>query len=110
MDKELIVYGASDDLVEFDGAYYEEYDAYGAWFGQVNDANGEHIRLYISYGEENVEWKLRAENPFGWDIRIGERPDREGDPAFFIYTPTGDITVEVLDELWDNPKFDVTAQ
>jgi hypothetical protein len=109
-DNELIVYGASDDLVEFDGVFYEEYNTSGAeWFGQVTDANGEYLRLHVSYGQDGVEWKLRAENPFGWDIEVTERPDRDSDPALSIITPTGDVDVEEFEEIWENPSFTVVA-
>lgn len=109
MTNELIVYGASDDLVEFDGIFVEEFDAYSGWYGTVTDENGEYVRLHITYGEDGVEWKLRAENPFLWDITVGERPDREGDPALFITTPTGAVSVTEEEKFWDNPHYDVVA-
>jgi hypothetical protein len=110
MDKELIVYGASDDLVDFEGAFNMEYDlSYGHWFGKITDTNDEYVLLHLSYGSDGVEWKIRAENPFKWDIIIGNRPDRDSDPALFIYTPTGNIDIEELDEIWENPNFNVVA-
>lgn len=112
MDKELIVYGASDDRVEFEGITRQEFDVteYEGWFGKVTDSNGEHVLLHITYGSEGVEWKLRLENMFDWVVTVGERPDYEGDPALFITTPTGKVIVEELDELWVEPTFTVIAE
>lgn len=110
MTKELIFYGASDDYVLFEGAASIQVDTnYGGAVCKVTDANGEYVLLYATYGDEGVEWKLRAQNPYNWDIEIGERPGYEPDPAFIIQTPTGDISIEQLDEVWDDPKYDLIA-
>ncbi len=110
MSKELIVYGASDDYVLLEGALSTQIDAvYADVFCKITDSNGEYIRIYASYGSEGVEWKLRVENPFNWDIEIGERPDYDSDPAFYIQTPVGELDVEEFEELWENPSFDLVA-
>lgn len=108
--KTLIVHGTSDDLVDFFGVAHAEFGtSYANWYGVVTDANGEYIRLHISYGEEGVEWKLRLENPFNWDVEVGEREGYEPDPALFIETPTGEVEIDELDELWENPQFTTIA-
>ena len=109
-DNVLIVYGASDDLVEFEGVLTDEFECYNGWFGKVVDSSGEFVLLHVTYGDDGVEWKLRLENPFGWEVAVGERPDRDDDPAFFITTPSGKVVVEELDGLWENPRFHVVAE
>lgn len=110
MTKELLFYGASDDYALFEGAVSTQVDAnYGDIICKVTDANGEYILLYATFGVEGVDWKLRVQNPYNWDIEIGERPDYDLDPAFIIQTPTGDVGIEQLDEMWDDPKYDLIA-
>lgn len=91
---ELTIYGASDDLVELEGAISEEFDAYGPWSGTLTSPDGEQLTIRAEYGRAGApaEWTLSIENTDTyptWPIRFGERPDREGDPAIIIDIPAG---------------------
>jgi hypothetical protein len=106
----FVVNGVSDDLVGFSGLISAEYDTdYADWWGEVQADNGEYVRLYVSYGSDGVEWKLRLENPYNWDVEVGERDGYEPDPALFITAPTSNVQVVEFDGLWDEPEFDVVA-
>lgn len=90
----VLIYGASDDLVEVEG------DIHGA-----DEYNTDNFRAVISGGDGTQlgvqvvfddpagvsEWTIRIENrydPFpDWPIRFTHRPDREDDPAIEIDVP-----------------------
>lgn len=95
---EIIFYGASDDLVEFEGGVKEEFSAYGAWRGRLVAPNGDSLFLNAEFSKAGSEsdWTLWVENSGtypDWPIRFGERPGCEGDPAIIITAPEG-TTVE----------------
>lgn len=98
---ELIIYGASDDLVEFEGAISEEFNTYDRWEGRLHSPNGEALTIRAEFGAKGLykaEWTLTVENTGtwpAWPIRFGERPDREGDPALIIDVPDGTTVEEV---------------
>jgi len=97
---ELIIYGASDDLVEVEGAFVEEFEAYPKWSGWVIAPDGDRLKVKAEFGargKHKSDWTLTVENTGtypDWPIRFGERPDREGDPAIFIDVPEGTIVKE----------------
>lgn len=97
---DIIIYGASDDLVEFEGAIRDEFDAYGPWVGKLTSPDGESLTIHAEYGKRGAEadWTLSIENTAtypAWPIRFGERPDREGDPAIIITAPIGTTIKEI---------------
>lgn len=92
----ITIYGASDDLVEIEGAFSEEFDALSAWRGRVVAPDGESLIVTAEFGksDSDAEWTLGVENSGtwpAWPIRFAERPDREGDPAIVIEVPAGTI-------------------
>lgn len=96
----ITIYGASDDLVEIDGEFTEEFDVYGPWRGRVLAPNGDSLIITAEFGKPggDAEWTLGVENSGtwpAWPIRFGERPDREDDPAIIMDVPSGTI-VEAL--------------
>lgn len=98
---ELVIYGASDDLVEIEGVFREEFNAYGHWQGMVMAPSGDALVVTAEFGASGLyraDWTLGVENTGtwpSWPIRFGERPDREGDPAIIIDVPAGTIVVEL---------------
>lgn len=97
----IIIYGASDDLVEVEGAVREEY--------QLGD-EGTRLRLTAPDGDSldvwaqfsargrhvTLDWTLAVEATTtypSWLIHFHERPGYEGDPAVTIHAPVG-TTVE----------------
>lgn len=95
---DLIIYGASDDLVEVEGAFREEYDAYSGWRGRVTSPDGDSLIVTAVFGEGEADWTLGILNSSSWPdwpIKFGERPDREGDPALIIDVPEGTIVEEI---------------
>ncbi len=96
----LTIYGASDDLVEFEGAISEEFDVRGAWAGLLEAPNGDSLIIRAEFCKPGAldEWTLAVESTdtrTEWPIRFGERPDREGDPAIHIMIPTGTTIKEL---------------
>lgn len=97
---EVTFYGASDDLVEFEGAISEEFDAYEGWKGELVAPDGDSLILNAQYCKPGSpsEWTLWVENSAtypAWPIRFGERPDCEGDPAIIINVPEGTTIKEI---------------
>lgn len=92
----LTFYGASDDLVEFEGAISEEFDlpVTGKWSGLIVAPNGDQLTLTAEYGRKEWELGVLASGADGypsWPIRFTERPDCEGDPAIEIDAPLGTV-------------------
>ncbi len=96
---EIVIYGASDDLVEieYDGGSGEEFDCSGEWEGEVVGPDGESLIVTAEFSSSKrgrkADWTLGIENsgdwPKDWTIRFGDRPDYEGDPAIIIEAPAG---------------------
>lgn len=98
---ETTIYGASDDLIEFEGAIYDEFNAYGEWRGELTAPDGQKLIVTAHYGKPGApsEWTLGIENSESypsWPIRFTERPDCEGDPAIIIDVPEGTTVKEVI--------------
>ena len=96
----LTIYGASDDLVEVEGEFREEFSAYNGWRGRVVAPDGDALIVTAEYSKPgaDAEWTLGVENSGtwpDWEIHFGERPDREGDPAIRILVPVGTVVEEV---------------
>lgn len=97
---EIIIYGASDDLLEVAGAFDEEFGAYGGVIVVMEAPSGE--RLWVralhdedpslrGVGEGWVLSVLHADPAHGWrwPVRFGARPGRPEDPALVIECPDG---------------------
>lgn len=97
----IVIYGASDDLVEVEGAVHDEY--------QLGD-DGTRLRLTAPDGDSldvtaffdgvigSLDWALTVEAVDAypqWLIHFGERPGYEGDPAVTIHAPVGTTVDEV---------------
>lgn len=88
---EIIIYGASDDLVEIEGAISEEFDIYEASTVVLESPEGEAMHVDIQYRRE---WEISIGTMTGyltpsWPIRFGERPYSDSDPAVYIDAPAG---------------------
>jgi hypothetical protein len=93
----ITIYGASDDLIEVEGAVREEYDLgvcgtrlrLTAPDGQTLDVSADFGNLRLG---GHLDWTIAvaAVNAYpSWPIRFHERPDYEGDPAVTIDAPVG---------------------
>lgn len=94
----LTIYGASDDLVEVEGEFHEEFSAYTGWKGEVVAPNGDSLGVSAVFGEGDADWTLSVYNTGtwpAWPLRFGDRPDRDGDPALTLEVPAGTIVREV---------------
>lgn len=102
---EITIYGASDDLLEVEGAFDEEFGAYGGATVVVEAPSGE--RLWVralhdedpslrGVGEGWVLSMLHADPTRGWQwpVRFGARPGRPEDPALVIECPQGTVVRE----------------
>lgn len=95
---EITFYGASDDLLEYEGYVTEELSGYGRpIIAEVIFGNDEGILYVIAeFGHEG--WELSVCNgeewPKGYPITYGTRPDRETDPAVILQVPEGTIVRE----------------
>lgn len=95
----LRIYGASDDLVEVEGEFEEEFTAYSGWRGLVVAPGGDSLIVHAEYSRDGEDyWTLGVENTGTWPswlIQFGDRTDREGDPAIIIDVPAGTIVKEI---------------
>lgn len=96
---EVTIYGASDDLVEFRGAIYDEFNLYGNWVGELIAPGGDSLIVSAVFGNpgSKSDWTLSVENNGtypSWPIHFTERPDMEGDPAIVIDVPEGTTVVQ----------------
>ncbi|MDE8648180.1 hypothetical protein PXH69_24745 [Rhodococcus qingshengii] len=102
----LTMYGASDDLVEFEGAISEEFQAYDAWAGLLTAPNGETLIVRAEFGKDGSDsaWTLAVENTSTlaqWPVQFAVRPDHinndddDRDPAIRITVPTGTTITEL---------------
>lgn len=98
---ELIIYGASDDLLEVEGVLREEFECYDGCKIYVSDpVTGERLLVQAEFSKPGSasDWTLSVENdgPWpDWPIRFGQRPDMEDDPAIFLEVPVGVTLTEV---------------
>jgi hypothetical protein len=98
----MTIYGASDDLVEVEGEFSEEFSAYGPWEGRVLAPNGDALTVFAEFsasGSYRADWTIGVQNTGtwpAWPMYFAGRPDREGDPALVIDVPVGTIVEEVV--------------
>lgn len=107
MSQELRIYGASDDLVEFEGAFSEEYN--------VCAATGTIFMVRIDYPSFCQIFTVRAAFGRGWNLSLGQatgqpeegaplrvtfgsRPYYEDDPMIIIHDieDNAEVRVEML--------------
>jgi hypothetical protein len=95
-ENQIIIYGASDDCIEIEGAVSEEYNIYGdRTIGTVvlESPAGETLEVTLEF---HSDWTITLP-PIGedfssrvpWPVKLGDRPDRPEDPALFIDAPAG---------------------
>lgn len=97
----IVIYGASDDLVEVRGPVCEEYQlARGGTRLRLTSPDGQSLDVLVDFGGgpagATLDWTIGvyAVDAYPhWPIRFGERPGYEGDPAVTIEAPVG-TTVE----------------
>ena len=94
----ITIYGASDDLVEVEGEFSEEFGAYNGWRGRVVSPSGQNLIVTAEYSKEGQDhWTLGIETADtwpAWSIQFAEAP-REGDPAIIIEVPAGTVVEEI---------------
>lgn len=98
---DLTFYGASDHLVEVEGAIREEYELgrEGTRL-RLTAPDGDTLDVYLNFGYHHatLDWAICVEAVGGypsWPVRFHERPDREGDPAVTVGAPAG-TTIAVV--------------
>jgi hypothetical protein len=97
----ITIYGASDDLVEVEGAIREEYDLGGEGTRlRLTAPDGDSLDVYAQFGYRHggLDWAVTVEavdSYPSWPIFFHERPGYEGDPAVSIDAPTG-TTIKVI--------------
>ncbi|AER26128.1 hypothetical protein SSEA_SKINNY_89 [Mycobacterium phage Skinny] len=102
MSDHLLIYGASDDLVEFEGRFNEEFNAYGRAKFMVRIVDGDKRSVFLVTAEFGNGWELFVGSntdsvEFPVEFTFTQRPDYEGDPAIlFTLRPTDDLHVEKL--------------
>ncbi|PBC38570.1 hypothetical protein CJ179_38920 [Rhodococcus sp. ACS1] len=90
---ELIIYGASDDLVELEGYIEDEFyvDEANEFHGSLVGPGGS-LGIFAKFGWRGWELSVTALENDGhapWPFHFGDRPDRPEDPAIFIDVPEG---------------------
>lgn len=91
---DLRFYGASDDLIEFEGALSEEFDLdyhSGVWTGLLRDYDDNSAQLRATWCKENPNgWHVQVtDSP--WPVTRSTRPDSpdpdDPDPMLIIDVP-----------------------
>ncbi|MFF2621283.1 hypothetical protein [Oerskovia jenensis] len=99
----ITIYGASDDLVEVEGAVRDEFDlGRNGTRLRLTSPDRQSLDVVADYGAApagcRLDWTLAvtAVNAYpSWPIRFHERPDYEGDPAVTIDAPAGTTIKEI---------------
>lgn len=103
MTEPITIYGASDDLIEVEGAISEEYELgrYGTRL-RLTAPDGQSLDVAADFGNQilggDLDWTITvgAVNTYpSWPIHFHERPNYEGDPAVTIDAPAG-TTIAVV--------------
>ena len=97
----ITIYGASDDLVEVEGAFCDEYSlGHAGTRLRLTSPDGDTLDVTADFGNRPglLDWAIAVEalNAYpSWPLHFHERPGREGDPAITIDAPVGTVVVEV---------------
>lgn len=91
---QIIIYGASDDCIEIEGAVSDEYSVFGhRTIGTVilESPEGLVMEVILEFGLNDWEITLphRPESWGNWPVRFGSIPDGSEGPAIFIDAPIG---------------------
>jgi hypothetical protein len=94
----ITIYGASDDLVEFEGAIQDEFNAYGLWSGTLRSPDGEELVIEAEFGRPGAaaDWTIGVRSTSShpaWPMHFTNRPDRDDDPALVIEVPDGTMII-----------------
>jgi hypothetical protein len=98
----ITIYGASDDLLEVEGAVNDEFDASGPTRVRLTAPDGDSLDVVAEFsrpGDYALDWTITVETARAypaWPIRFHERPGYEGDPGVTIDAPAG-TTVELIE-------------
>lgn len=105
---EITIYGASDDLLEVEGAVDEEFGAYGGVTVVVESPTGERLWVRAVFDEGPLRgigegWALSVLHAdpvrgWRWPVRFGARPERSEDPTLIIECPDGTVVREWVAE------------
>jgi hypothetical protein len=101
---DLTIYGASDDLVEFDGEICDEFNCYGLWKGRLLSPAGKSLIISAQFSKPGAssDWTITVENdsaPFpDWPMNYCGRPGEEDrDPALHLFVPPGTRIIPLTD-------------
>lgn len=91
---QIIIYGASDDCIEIEGAISEEYNLdENRGTVVLESPAGETLEVTLEF---KTDWIITLppvgedlSNLVPWPVEFGDRPDRPEDPALFIDAPAG---------------------
>ena len=93
---QTVIYGASDDLIEFNGAIYGEASVFGIDENKVvlTAPSGDSLELFVGFCTEvNPEgWGIRIVHDgtqAPWPITLGMSPYDDADAAITITHPEG---------------------
>ena len=106
-DQVLVIYGASDDCVEFEGYIEEEYytDSNGEFSADLVSPDGKILGVSLRFGRRGWEISTAAWTGVGgrpdWPLRFGDRPDMPEDPALVVTVPEG-TTLNVVNSGYDD--------
>lgn len=89
---QIIIYGASDDCIEIDGAVRDEFNVYDEPVTlELKSPSGEIMKVTLEYGPDR--WKITlpqiSENYGDWSFTFGDHPDAGDGSAVFIDAPAG---------------------
>lgn len=104
MNNEIRIYGASDDLVEVEGATREEFSAYGddRWLGVLASPSGEQLLLTAEYTGRGT-WAIGVapvdeDIPMpSWPISVGQAMENRYSAMLTITVPDGVTLTDTRD-------------
>lgn len=100
---ELLIYGASDDLLEIEGPVTEEFPVSGQTVLEISEPTGARLHVAAEYAPATLpgtEWALsivHVDPGWRWPVSLTSRPDQSEDPAIRVLVPEGS-TITCADE------------
>lgn len=106
-----VIYGASDDLLEFDGPIYDEVDCYDAGTQRLTFSTGVVLEVELLPGDDGGIWTITVVSAAGQPTGVGlvharvradadaDGDDEDGCPAYSdkaVFDLPADATVEVV--------------
>lgn len=96
--RQLIIQGASDDLIEFSGAYTEEFNIYSPTRFRIDIIGPERVEIF----------HLHAEFGFDrWELFVGTASDRTDRPRHIIIGPRPNGDPRIVIQLENNETVEV---